>query len=213
MADTLRLQSAYVDRLRNLLMGTVDTTVTLLTRSNQGLSARAAIEIAQRSQSAPSDFDDHLQPAFPLDRLMVPGATTNLGGRESGRYLSAIPFPVLPPVSGLTTRPYDARTGHFAIDIAVKEGTLVRSIADGYVILADWTHNGGQIIAIQHGDGYVSVYKHNSRLLKRAGERVRAREAVASSGNSGEISSGPHVHFELWHNGLAQDPGYYVTGL
>jgi murein DD-endopeptidase MepM/ murein hydrolase activator NlpD len=213
MADTLRLQSAYVDRLRNLLMGTVDTTVTLLTRSNQVLSSRASAEIGQRAQSAPSDFDDHLQPAFPLDRLAVPGTASNVENQQPGAYLSAIRFPVLPPVSGLTTRTYDARSGHFAIDIAVKEGSLVRSIGDGYVILADWTHDGGQIIAIQHGDGYVSVYKHNSRLLKRAGERVRAREAVASSGNSGEITSGPHVHFELWHNGLAQDPGYYVTGL
>ncbi len=213
MADTLRLQNAYVNQLRNLLMGTVDTTVTLLTRSNQQLSSRASAVFGQPSETESTVFDAHLQPAFPFERLNVPGSAVSVSSRGAGLYLSTIRFPVLPPVTGLTTRKYDARTGHFAIDIAVNEGSLVRSIGDGYVILADWMHDGGQIIAIQHVDGYVSVYKHNSRLLKRTGERVRAREAVASSGNSGEFTSGPHVHFELWHNGLAQDPSYYITGL
>lgn len=89
---------------------------------------------------------------------------------------------------------------------------MVRSIGDGYVVLSDWTHEGGFTIAVQHAEGYVSVYKHNQRLLKRVGDRVRAREAVAMSGNSGEISTGPHLHFELWLDGLAQDPVYYLVG-
>ena len=129
------------------------------------------------------------------------------------RYLSGLRFPVLPPVTGIVTREFDARTGHYAMDIAVNEGSVVRAIGDGYVILADWTHDGGQIIAVQHADGFVSVYKHNSRLLKRLGDRVHDREAVSLSGNSGEITTGPHLHFELWQNGLAQDPNYYVIGM
>ena len=80
------------------------------------------------------------------------------------------------------------------------------------MIFADWTHEGGYTVTVQHADGYLTVFKHNQRLLKRVGDRVRAREAVAMSGNSGEITTGPHLHFELWHNGLAQDPSFYFIG-
>ena len=69
------------------------------------------------------------------------------------------------------------------------------------------------MIGVQHADGYVSFYKHNERLLKRVGDRVRERDAVATSGNTGEITTGPHLHFELWRNGLAQDPRYFLIGL
>jgi murein DD-endopeptidase MepM/ murein hydrolase activator NlpD len=213
MEDTLRMQSAYVIQLRNVLMGEVDTTVTSLTRSRQLLRSRPGVDVELSSNQTTVDFEDHLQPAIPLDRLRISGQGPIPSTGANAPYLNVIRFPVMPPVTGLTTRTYDTRTGHFAIDIAVKVGTFVRSIGDGYVILADWTHDGGQIIAVQHGDGYVSVYKHNSRLLKRAGDRVRAREVVAMSGNSGEITTGPHLHFELWHNGLAQDPNYYVMEL
>lgn len=213
MKDTLQIQSAYVVQLRNLLMGTVDTTVTMLTRSRQSFSGPYGAFIDLSPDKGTDDLEDRMQLALPFERLTVAGARPIPSQGPGASYLVAIRFPVMSPVSGLTTRSFEARTGHYAIDIAVEEGTLVHSIGGGYVILADWTHDGGQIIAIQHGDGYVSVYKHNSRLLKRAGDRVRAREVVAMSGNSGEITTGPHLHFELWHNGLAQDPSYYVTGL
>jgi murein DD-endopeptidase MepM/ murein hydrolase activator NlpD len=213
MEDTLRMQYEYVSQLRSLMMGTVDTTVTALTRSSLSAPTRTGEVIEFPSEPPTDDFEDHLQPAFPLDRLNVFASSTASGNVEVAPSLAAVQFPVMPPVSGLTTRFYDARTGHFAIDIAAKVGSLVRSIGDGYVILADWTHDGGQIIGIQHGDGYVSVYKHNSRLLKRVGDHVRAREAIAMSGTSGEITTGPHLHFEIWQNGLAQDPIFYVTGL
>ncbi len=213
MEDTLRLQSAYVTQLRNLLMGTVDTTVTSLTRSRQSFPSRPGADIDLSTNLRTANFEDHLQPAIPLDRLRIAGQEPILSSDANAQHLKAIRFPVMPPVTGLTTRRFNARTGHFAIDIAVQEGSFVRAIGDGYVVLADWTHDGGQIIAVQHGDGYMSVYKHNSRLLKRVGDRVRARDALAMSGNSGEITTGPHLHFELWHNGLAQDPNYYVTEL
>ena len=160
------------------------------------------------------DWTDHAQPALSLERLPADGvsavATVSTAGE---RYLTRLRFPVLPPVNGILTRGFDARIGHYAIDIAAEEGSVVRAVGDGHVILADWTHEGGFTMVIQHADGYVSVYKHNQRLLKRVGDRVRDREAIALSGNSGEITTGPHLHFELWHNGLAQDPRLYFIGL
>ena len=79
-------------------------------------------------------------------------------------------------------------------------------MGDGYVIFADWTHEGGHVIVVQHANGYVSVYKHNQRLLKRVGDRVRDREAIALSGNTGEITTGPHLHFEVLINKRFVDP-------
>jgi murein DD-endopeptidase MepM/ murein hydrolase activator NlpD len=127
--------------------------------------------------------------------------------------MPSLSLPVESPVTtGFPTRSFDASDEHFGVDIAVSEGTYVRAVGEGYVILSDWTQGGGYTIAVQHSDGYLSVYKHNKRLLKQTGDHVQAQEALAVSGSSGEMTTGPHLHFELWQNGLAQDPRPYVTG-
>lgn len=213
MEDTLATQAEYVNQLRDLIMGTVDTSAVRASRRPQPLFSTQGDRIEPTSDPTSADWKDHEQPALPLSRLSSENNPPVSLASIEARYLSGLRFPVLPPVTGIVSRGFDARTGHYAMDVAVKEGSVVRAIGDGYVIMADWTHDGGQIIAIQHADGFVSVYKHNSRLLKRLGNRVRDREAVALSGNSGEITTGPHLHFELWHNGLAQDPNYYVIGM
>ena len=125
-------------------------------------------------------------------------------------YLAGLRLPALPPVDGVLSRGFGAARGHFGIDLAAREGTPVRSFGDGYVVFADWTHAGGYTVAVHHSDGYLSVYKHNTRLLKRVGERVQARESIALSGNTGVVTSGPHLHFELWRDGLAQDPAAFL---
>jgi murein DD-endopeptidase MepM/ murein hydrolase activator NlpD len=121
-------------------------------------------------------------------------------------------LPLRPPVDGFLTRGFDAQGGHFAIDIAVEMGSPVRCVGDGYVVFADWTQDGGYTVAVQHAEGYLSIYKHNKQLLKRVGDRVQSRETIAISGNTGEITTGPHLHFEFWRNGLAQDPSEYFVG-
>ena len=213
MTDSLALQEAYVNQLRDLILGVVDTTSTSRSRPPEPLFAVQGDPVDLASEPTSTNWTDHRQPAMPVERLVVGGGEQTMLTSIEARYLAGIQFPVMTPVTGLVTRGFDARTGHYAIDIAVEVGSVIRAIADGYVILADWTHDGGQVLAIQHADGYISIYKHNSRLMKRVGDRVRDREAVALSGNSGEITTGPHVHFELWHNGLAQDPKYYVIGI
>ena len=156
----------------------------------------------------PPDWTDHEQPALTFERL--PASTSLVPTLVATRdYLSGVQLPFRPPVEGFVTRGFDVRAGHFAVDIAVESGTIVQAVGNGHVVFADWGYDGGWTIAIQHSDGYVTVYKHNDRLLKRVGERVLDREPVAISGNSGEITSGPHIHFELWHEGLSQDPERY----
>ena len=158
---------------------------------------------------APEGNRDRAQPALPLNTL-GPAGRGPRDARAAADYLDGLRLPALPPVDGVRSRGFDAGRGHFAVDLAATVGTPVRAFGGGYVVFADWTHDGGHTIAVQHPDGYLSVYKHNSRLLKRAGDRVRARETVALSGNTGEITSGPHLHFEVWRDGLAQDPSAFL---
>ncbi len=213
MQDSLDVQRQYMAQLRQLFTGRVDVPSAGPQEPSEG-TPTAAGELAEVAAAPNSkNWTDHQQPALPVARMPAEMAAPVQVVSAEARYLSSLQLPALPPVNGLLTRAFDARTGHFAIDIAVKEGTMVRAVGDGYVIFADWTHEGGYAMAVQHADGYVSVYKHNQRLLKRAGDRVRAREALAVSGNSGEYTSGPHLHFELWDNGLAQDPRSYLVGL
>lgn len=215
LEDSLAVQEQYITQLRRLMTGQIDTSVVLANEAPPSLSGAATGELAEVAAEPPTEnWTDHQQPALSIQRMPAvrgerPPVRT---AAAEGRYLSNLSFPVMPPVQGLLTRGFDARASHFAVDIAVEEGTIVRAIGDGYVILADWTHDGGYTTAVQHADGFVSVYKHNQRLLKRVGDRVRDRDAVAVSGNSGEISTGPHLHFELWRNGLAQDPRYFLIG-
>lgn len=211
LQDSLAAQGGYALQLRNLMLGQIDTSsIATMAAQAPGTPEIEAEDPDEEEQS--SNWTDHRQPAIALERMEAGREVPFRLASISGRTLPSVLFPALPPVDGFITRTFEARTGHYAVDIAVQEGTVIRSIGDGYVIFSDWTHEGGYAIAVQHSDGYVSVYKHNERLLKRIGDRVRARDEIAISGNSGEISSGPHLHFELWHDGLAQDPRNYFVG-
>lgn len=114
------------------------------------------------------------------------------------------------PVRGLITQSYSFDERHYGIDIVTKENELIKSILNGVVVLSSWTFETGHVVAVQHENGLLSVYKHNSVLLKEQGERVKAGEALAIIGNSGKWSSGPHLHFELWHNNNPVDPEEYI---
>lgn len=119
-------------------------------------------------------------------------------------------FPAMMPVEGYTTRGYEPARGHFGLDIAAKMGSLVCAAADGYVVFAGWTHDDGYQIILSHNDGFLTFYKHNETLLKAANVFVKRGEPIALLGNSGQTSSGPHVHFEIWKNGTPVDPKLYL---
>lgn len=115
-----------------------------------------------------------------------------------------------PPVKGLITDVYNSEKNHLGIDIVGAPNEVVKSTLDGTVILATWTLETGHIIQIQHKNNVVSVYKHNASLLKKVGTMVKAGDAIAILGNSGELTTGPHLHFELWHNGKPVNPQDYI---
>lgn len=213
LRDSLAVQREYMVQLQRLIMGEADTSFVPALPPPASDVASSLPHTTAPSESA-AHWRDHMQPALPA--LPATQAPATVGGvpASATRAMTGLRLPMLLPVEGgYLTRGFDARTGHFAIDLAVEEGTPVRAVGDGHVVLADWTQGGGYTVAVQHAGGYASIYKHNARLLKRVGERVRERETIALSGNTGEITTGPHLHFELWHDGLAQDPRPYMAGL
>ena len=110
------------------------------------------------------------------------------------------------PIKGDITQAFNFQENHFAIDIAADIGTPVKSILDGKILFSEWSVDTGHVIIVDHGDNIVSVYKHNSKSLKEQNDFVHAGEVIAYSGNQGSLSSGPHLHFELWKNGTPIDP-------
>ncbi len=114
------------------------------------------------------------------------------------------------PVSGEISQGYNAEKRHYGLDITAPKNTAIKAAADGFVISADWTLETGNTIAVQHNNNVVTFYKHNTSNLKRTGDRVKAGEAIAIIGSTGEQSSGPHLHFELWYNGKPVNPQEYL---
>jgi murein DD-endopeptidase MepM/ murein hydrolase activator NlpD len=115
------------------------------------------------------------------------------------------------PLKGEVSADFDLEKSHYGIDLVAPENTAILNILDGVVINADWSDQTGHTISVQHKGNMVSIFKHNSVLLKRIGDHVKKGEAIAVIGNTGELTSGPHVHFELWFNGSAVNPNDYIS--
>lgn len=135
-------------------------------------------------------------------------ATAETSGSANTIPLERIIFTA--PLNGQVSADFDPRKDHLGIDVIAPKNTPVKAVLDGYVVFADWTLETGNAIGIQHDNQVVTFYKHNSMLLKKAGAFVKAGEAIAIIGNTGTKSSGPHLHFELWHKGKAVDPARYI---
>jgi murein DD-endopeptidase MepM/ murein hydrolase activator NlpD len=115
------------------------------------------------------------------------------------------------PTTGFVSDKYDAKKAHYGIDIVTKTNEPVKCIADGTVIFASWTQDSGYVIGVQHQGNLISIYKHNAQLYMKVGTFVNAGQILSIVGNSGEMTNGPHLHFELWYNGNAINPEEFVT--
>jgi murein DD-endopeptidase MepM/ murein hydrolase activator NlpD len=116
-----------------------------------------------------------------------------------------------PPVKGIITRGFDPVEGHYGIDMVTAPDEVVKAALDGTVTMATWTLETGWVIQIQHDYELLTVYKHNATLFKTVGQKVEAGDAIAIVGNSGELTTGPHLHFELWHDRVPLDPVDYIV--
>lgn len=146
------------------------------------------------------------------DQVSVPTFTMlNENQIISSAQLAGIPdFPSIFPIDGTLTQEFSTENSHFGIDLAAEHNSEFRSIADGSVVNTGWTINYGYVIYVQHSGGIMSVYKHGSRLLKQQGDVVLKGDLLGLIGNSGVLSSGSHLHLEIWKNGVPQNPLMYL---
>lgn len=202
-ADSLeRLLAAhelYLDNLKTIINGKtiVDTSVNMI-----------------KSTPAPHDSVFHLNKSLEdsilraeiesQDQYALKNTNNNFAGGITG-------FLFFSPLKGSVTSKFDPKLKHFGIDVVSNPNEIIKSTLDGTVLLSNFTDETGYVIAIQHSNNLCSVYKHCSALLKKTGESVNAGDAIAIIGNSGELSSGPHLHFELWYNGMPIDPSKYIS--
>lgn len=117
---------------------------------------------------------------------------------------------LFPPISGTLSQSFNLEKKHFAVDIVAPRGTPVKATADGVVVFAEWTADTGHVIILKHDNGILSAYKHNGVLNKTQGDSVRAGEVIAEVGNTGELTTGAHLHFELWQNGTPINPLNFI---
>jgi murein DD-endopeptidase MepM/ murein hydrolase activator NlpD len=110
------------------------------------------------------------------------------------------------PVKGLIISSYNLTEDHFGVDIVTKADEIIKSTLDGTVVFTGYSAEDGYVIHVQHSNNLTSIYKHNAELLKKTGERIKSGEAISVVGNTGDKSKGPHLHFELWYNGIPINP-------
>ncbi|MGC9354795.1 MAG: M23 family metallopeptidase, partial [Mariniphaga sp.] len=161
------------------------------------------------SFSGEVEFETFNHDSIFQDKLLAEQINLTSGSTTNRRLsLSQIHFFV--PVKGVITNKFKSTPDHFGVDLVSEPNARISAIMDGTAIFAGWTIETGYVIYIQHEAELISAYKHNSELLKTTGDRVKAGEAIAIIGNTGELSTGSHLHFELWHNGTPIDPEQYI---
>lgn len=195
LQNVLRLNDLYLGSIKSALTGEFD--VNDLNRDSIPKDNGIDSDLAEVN---PSRADSLLreQVAEEDKYNILPTATDN------------IDFSLIAPAKGTISEGYDPDEEHYAVDIVTAKNAPVKSVADGRVIFAEWTSETGNVIIIEHSYGLISVYKHNSSLSKSQGDVVRAGEVVATAGSTGEFSTGPHIHFELWNEGNPVDPQEFI---
>jgi murein DD-endopeptidase MepM/ murein hydrolase activator NlpD len=193
----LQIRDQYFENLKALIAG--DTLVAFDTTSPEGRNYKN-IKFTKSIQDSLFRQQIEQQEKFNFSITGTPHSENNI---------SEMHF--FSPVKGLVTSEFNSAENHLGVDIVGSPNEVVKSTLDGTVIMASWTIETGNVIQIQHDHNIVSIYKHNANILKKVGTHVKAGEPIAIMGNSGELSTGPHLHFELWHNGKPVNPQDYIV--
>ena len=195
LQDSLNVRDTQLAEMKTVIRLSIDTTYTMDERFS------SLFELQEESREFQSlVFDENTTG----DRISATGIVF------SNVLKTAPDFPSNYPVEGTLTRDYEPDDLHFGLDIATKEDALITSIADGTIVNASWTISDGYVISVQHAGGIVSLYKHCSSITKKNGDIVLKGDIIGTTGNVGVSSSGPHLHLEIWKDGLPQDPAMYL---
>ncbi len=195
LQQVIAMNAQYFESIRRVLTGDISQV-----EFNKDSIIRAAEDDLDESSLNPSREDSLLRERVDKEDKysLFESATTKVN------------FVLFPPVTGTISESYDPEKKHYAVDIVVPKDTPVKSVADGIVIFSEWTSQTGYVMLIDHSDGLLSVYKHNSSLTREQGDLVKAGEVIAISGNAGKFTTGPHLHFELWSDGYPVNPTTFI---
>lgn len=196
----IKLRDKYFDNLNRIIMGKEPENYDNIDDTNREYR-NLNFSRSSEDSSLRERFKQEEQFSFIEGEQEEP--VSSLGG------LSQINF--FPPIKGLVTNSYNGISNHYGTDVVAGANEVVKSVLDGTVIMATWTLETGWVIQVQHSNNLISVYKHNAELLKRVGDFVKVGEPIAIIGNSGELTTGPHLHFELWYNGIPLNPEDYIS--
>jgi murein DD-endopeptidase MepM/ murein hydrolase activator NlpD len=206
LADDILILRDYNMQLRKALGegsasdSTSNTSMAQLAEGDSDLARRDEVT-GRRADKQPSPMEEYGD--FDLTSSHYNAVVTN------GENFRA-DFPLLTPSDGFVTQGFDPSRRHFGIDYAGKRGTPVYAATNGYVVFAGWTYDDGNMLVLSHGGGYLTIYKHNQALLKSAHTFAKRGELIALLGTSGRTSTGPHLHFEVWKDGIPQDPNEFL---
>lgn len=198
LENEVREKDQYINNVKMLFEGGADAITELVPEEIETTSPGALL----RDDITP--IDSQFRAEYEQSDLGLLTFVDNAGDELRELYLFS-------PVSGIVTQGFNPKEDHFGIDIVAKENEGILCVADGVVIFASWTLDSGYVIGVQHRGNLISVYKHNSELLKNVGNFVTSGEIIAIIGNTGELTSGPHLHFELWHKSNPVNPKDYIT--
>ena len=195
LQNVIRLNDQYLSSIKNALTGDLD-----IEQLNRDSILSQPISDAEYEEINRIKADSLLREEVAQEDKynILPTATDDIN------------FSLFPPVKGSISDPYSIQDKHYAVDVVTSRNAPIKSIADGRVIFAEWTAETGYVIIIKHSYGLISAYKHNASISKSQGDMVRAGEVIATAGNTGELTTGPHVHFELWNEGNPVDPSEYI---
>ncbi len=198
LSNTVRQKDNYLSNIQRVIDGESDFDPFLL-EDTSALSEARKLESFEPSDATKSILEEFK--GVPLDFT---------GQMEVSKNTFIETF-FFSPIKGVLTSVFAPQHDHFGVDIVAKENEPVKAIADGTVIFSSWTLETGYVINIQHSNELISIYKHNSVLLKKIGDVVRGGEIISIIGNTGELTSGQHLHFEIWYKGTPLNPQEFIT--
>ena len=204
MVDSLTMavsqKDAYLANLEKIMDGEEAVLEESDTKGPETVEVEKPEALAYQPSAGTQSILDEFQ-GLPLESTPVVGV-------NNSTFLETYFFP---PIKGVLTAVFSPKNEHFGVDVVAKENEPVKAIANGTVIWTSWTLETGYVISIQHSNDLISIYKHNSVILKHTGDLVRAGEIVSVIGNTGELTTGPHLHFELWYKGTPLNPKEFIT--
>ncbi len=194
LQQVISINESYLTSIRKVLTGDVKTI---------DFNKDSILELANANPGE-IDFSPSKEDSLLREKVLQEDKYNPLAPVED------INFVLFPPVKGTVSESYNPKEKHYAVDVVTSKDAPVKATANGTVIFAEWTADTGNVIILKHRNDLISVYKHNASLVKEQGEIVKAGEVIAIVGNTGEFSTGPHLHFELWSDGYPINPENFI---